>query len=168
MPRRRVPAGLCRIVALGALFSALAGVAGAGAQSARFVDALLAENPATLAATSYLVLAAAGQVAESVSTADAFRALQSKAWGFGREKADGPVTLGKLSLLIMRSFDVPGGLFYRLFPGPRYAARELAYLGLIDGDTSPNRLVSGEEAMRLLGRFLEWHEARSAAGRPGR
>lgn len=47
---------------------------------------------------------------------------------------------------------------YRLLPGPRYAVRELKYMGFVD-DTDASKPVSGEEVIRILGYVLEWKEA---------
>jgi hypothetical protein len=58
----------------------------------------------------------------------------------------------------MRALDIPGGIMYSMFPGPRYAAREIAYLGFVRGSGAPGRTVSGNEVMYILGRVLEWKE----------
>ncbi len=55
----------------------------------------------------------------------------------------------------MRALELKGGLFYGMIPGPRYAARELAYRRLVNGKAHPGRIVSGEEGLRLLGAALE-------------
>ena len=60
----------------------------------------------------------------------------------------------------MKAFEIPGGLLYALFPGPRYACNELAYLGFIKGNNSPYRTLSGEEMLRMMGYALGWKEAR--------
>lgn len=44
---------------------------------------------------------------------------------------------------------------YSLFPGKRYAAREFAYRGFLQGNTSPGRVLSGRDAVHALGRVLE-------------
>jgi hypothetical protein len=44
---------------------------------------------------------------------------------------------------------------YRLFPGPRYAVRELAYLGLLHGKAHSGRYPSGQEAVQVLSSFLD-------------
>ena len=69
-----------------------------------------------------------------------------------------PATLGEVCFLIMETQGIKGGLFYALFPGPRYATRELASLGVLKGYTHPNRVVSGEEVMWILGAVLDWKE----------
>jgi hypothetical protein len=61
----------------------------------------------------------------------------------------------------MQAFEIKGGVMYRIFPGPRYAGRELSYLGLIRGNGSPTRTFDGDEAIGILGRLLEWKEGPS-------
>jgi hypothetical protein len=54
----------------------------------------------------------------------------------------------------MRSFDLKGGILYTLFPGPRYANREMVYLRLVQGRTDPQRFVDGGTFLQILGRTL--------------
>jgi hypothetical protein len=64
----------------------------------------------------------------------------------------------------MRAFDMRGGLFYALFPGPRYAYRELVRLRFIQGRMDPALAVSGERLLRILGRALEHHQDQPGRG----
>jgi hypothetical protein len=73
----------------------------------------------------------------------------------GSHDPGAPITLGELACLIMKTQGMGGGILYTLFPGPRYAARELAYLRLVRGNTHPSRTVTGEEVMRILAAVLE-------------
>jgi outer membrane protein OmpA-like peptidoglycan-associated protein len=50
----------------------------------------------------------------------------------------------------MRAFGIRGSFLYALFPGPRYAFRELDYLRLLPGRRDPALWVSGEELLRML------------------
>jgi len=131
-------------------------------QSNEVIDALLAEEQATLGKAAYLVLTASGAVNESQSVEQAFAALQEKPWGFASAKPEDRVTLGSYASLVMRAFDMRGGLLYTLFPGKRYAAREFAYRDFIQGNTNPGRTLSGRELTHVLGRVLEALGQRSA------
>jgi hypothetical protein len=55
----------------------------------------------------------------------------------------------------MGAFSMKGGLFYALFPGPRYAYRELVHQRLIQERSDPALAVSGERLLRILGRVLD-------------
>jgi len=133
----------------------------AAGQSNAILDQVL-ENPRlNYGQAAYLVLTAAGKLAEDASTADAARALADQGWKVRARPAEDPVSLGEYCLLVMQAFELKGGLFYRVFPGPRYAARELAHRRFITGKAYPGRAVSGEEAVRLLGGALEFRGGRS-------
>ena len=139
----------------------LAGVGSLWGQSNELLDELFEEPATTLEQAAYLVLTAAGRIPDDSSPADAAAALAAQGWTVPERSADEPLTLGEYSYLLMRAFELSGGLMYRIFAGPRYAGRELAYLQLIKGDTSPYRTFSGEEAIGILGRLMERKEEQS-------
>jgi hypothetical protein len=130
-------------------------------QSNELLDTLFEEATISLGQAAYLVLTAAGLVPEDTDPAEAATVLAGQGWIVPERSAEEPLTLGEYSHLLMQAFQLKGGLMYRIFPGPRYAGRELAYLQLIKGDTSPYRTFSGEEAIGILGRLLEWKEEQS-------
>jgi len=72
--------------------------------------------------------------------------------------ADESVRLDRLSLLLMRSFDIKGGLFYTLFKTPHYAYRELAFLNIIQGRHDPGMIVTGERLLFYVSRILSQRE----------
>jgi hypothetical protein len=144
------------VLALLALF-----VLPAAAQSNAILDQIL-ENPRlNYGQAAYLVLTASGKLPESVAPAAAADALEGLGWRIEARAAEDPVSLGEYSWLLMRALELKGGVFYHLFPGPRYAARELAYRRLIQGKAHPGRPVGGEEAVRLLAGALELKGGRS-------
>ena len=128
------------------------------AQSNLVLDELLEEDQASFGKAVYITLTASGIVPDDSSPEQAVAVLEEQNWGLTLRGADEPITLGEMSFLYMRAFDMKGGIMYRLFPSPRYASRELAYLGFINGDSSSRRIPSGEEALRVLGNLLEWKE----------
>jgi hypothetical protein len=99
-----------------------------------------------------------GFVPESATGEEATAAVAEKKLLSQTPPPTEPATLGQVCYLIMETQGIKGGLFYTLFPGPRYATRELASLGLLKGYTHPNRVVSGEEVMWILGAVLDWKE----------
>ena len=144
------------IVFLLALFFAVLPLA---AQSNTVIDTLLDARDAAFGDAAYLVLSAAKIVPEKATPKDAVWTLQARDWGVAGRSAKDPITLGEYAFLLMKAFDIRGGIMYRLFPGPRYACRELAFLGLLEGNTTPNRRLAGDEAVRVLSRFLERRSA---------
>ena len=127
------------------------------AQSNAVIDDILANERMTYGHAVYILGVADGTIPERTSVADAHRQSQTGGLYFGYERED-PVSLGEFSLMLMETFDVPGGLMYTVLPSPRYAARELAFRNVIQGDAYPRMAISGERAMRIIGRVLALQE----------
>lgn len=123
-------------------------------QSNHIIDQLLQEEKATYGKAAYLVFTAADMLREEESEEEAMKRLEET--GLNPQGAGGedPISLGKYSYLIMRAFSMGGGLFYSLFPSPRYASRELGFKGYIRGDSGAYRSLTGREAIAVLGRVL--------------
>jgi len=60
--------------------------------------------------------------------------------------------------LLMQSFDLKGGIFYRIAKGPHHAYRELVYKNVIRGYTDPKMPVSGQQLLSLISRILAMEE----------
>jgi len=136
-------------------FVLLGSALAAWGQSNQIIDALLAEEKASLGSAAYLVLSAAELVDQSATPEQAFAELQAKPWGFDKSGIDDEVKLGAFAHLVMKAFEMRGGVFYTLFPGKRYAAREFAWRDFVQGNTSPGRTLSGRDVTHILGRVLE-------------
>ena len=122
------------------------------------IDLLLEEEHASFGKAVYLVLVASDICGETATLDSALGVLKGKNWGITVKEAENPITLGEYSHLLMKAFNIPGGLLYMLIPGPRYAVRELAYHKLILEDPYPERPVSGNEVMTILTRLIDWKE----------
>ena len=129
------------------------------AQSNTIIDELLEKEAADWGNTAYLVLTAAELIDENTEVSAVLTTLEKQQWNLKSKQEEELITLGDYSYMLMEAFNVPGGLMYKLIPGPRYATRELSYLNFIDYDKSPYRTLSGEEVLRIMGRLLEWKEA---------
>ena len=125
------------------------------AQSNLEIDRLLEQPRASFGAAAYLVLTASGALVQESTEQQALEALREKGWKLTVRQADEPISLGEYCFLLMKAFEVKGGLMYRLFPGPRYAVRELAYLRLLHGKAHSARYPSGQEVVQVLSGFLE-------------
>jgi len=66
--------------------------------------------------------------------------------------------LNILSLVIMQSFDMKGGIMYTLRKNARYAYRELLFRNIIRGRTDPDMLVSGEQLLYYINNVLARQE----------
>jgi hypothetical protein len=125
---------------------------GAAAQTATELERLLALPAVSYGDAAWAVLGASGTTLPENSPAAAYRFVADRGWIPKKARPEGSVTLGDVSLLIMKAFNVRGGFMYTLFPGPRYAYRELVHRRMIQGYSTVK--VSGEGLLRLLSQAL--------------
>jgi len=142
---------LVLILALG--FASLA-----SAQSNETIDAILAEEEATAGSAAYTALTAAEMLDDESSPEKAVTMAQEAGWLPEAVGAKSEATFGMLAHLLMQAFEVKGGLMYRIFPGPRYAAREFVSQGWSQVRREPGETISGEFLLRVTGSFLESRE----------
>ena len=128
------------------------------AQSNALIDDLLKEDKATFGKVAYLCLVSAKLIPDGAGVNDAIAYLEKAKLGITIRKADEPIVLGDLAYLLMKVFKLSGGVMYSLAPGPHYACRELTYLGLISGQTSPYRNITGERALQIVSNVVNWME----------
>jgi hypothetical protein len=131
--------------------------AAAWGQSAAEMEGLLDAGEITCAQAAYFVLAAAlDDPPQNPETA--FGMALEQGWLPANSKNGDSVSLGGLSLLLMKAFDIKGGLMYRLLPFGRYAYREMAGQGFIEGRSYSTFTVSGEQFLRILENVLNKRE----------
>lgn len=85
---------------------------------------------------------------------EAFSFAVERNWLPKNAASEGKASLDGVSLLIMRSFDMKGGLFYSLFRNPHYAYREMVYQELIQGRSDPKMDVSGSMLLFMINRAI--------------
>jgi len=68
--------------------------------------------------------------------------------------AQDAISLERLSLLIMRAFDLKGGPMYGIFHNAHYGYREMVFQDLIQGESDPHNKVSGEEMIFIISSLL--------------
>lgn len=134
-------ASLCVVAAIG--------------QSNDFVDGLIASDSVSVGQAAYLVLVASDNLGEDADAARAFELLGTFGWAPTGASADAPILLKDYAYLLMSAFGLRGGLMYALFPGPRYAYRQLVSSFVIQGRSDPDMAVSGPVAVRMLGRVFD-------------
>ena len=122
------------------------------AQTAQAIEEILATRAVSNQQAAWLVLEAAGVSYRG----DAFRHAAEQGWLTGG--ANDRIRLDQACLLIMRAFDMRGGLFYSLTGSAHYAYRELTYLNVIQERSVPGMEVSGELLLFMTGRILSQFE----------
>ncbi|MDR3020876.1 MAG: hypothetical protein LBU66_08265 [Treponema sp.] len=120
------------------------------AQTATELEALLEIPAVTCAQAAMFVL---GNAVENDAVDDPYQSAVSSGW-LNNTEADEAITLDKLSFLMMKAFDIKGGLMYSLFPNPRYAYRTMTSRNFLQGITDPAMTISGDEFLLVLGRVL--------------
>ena len=131
----------------------------AEAQSNQVIDAVLGQPQAKTAELAYLALVGGGWIDESASPNEALAIAQAKGWIPKKTTADAPMDLATFSALAMRGLRYDGGLGWILFHAKRYAARELIARGIANASGGLDRILSGEEALRMLGKMTSAGEA---------
>jgi len=131
------------------------------AQSNDIVDELLLEEEASFGKTAYLVLIASNLISEDATIDNAVSEVQEQGWKIETRGNNEPIKLGELSLMLMKSLEINGGIMYKITSNARYACRELSYLGLVIGNNSPYRTLSGEEALMFISRVIAWKQNQS-------
>jgi hypothetical protein len=64
------------------------------------------------------------------------------------------ITLEKLSLLMMKAFNIRGGMVYAILPGPRCAFRTMLGRCFIEGPSDPAAAVSGIRFLQILEKVI--------------
>jgi hypothetical protein len=77
-----------------------------------------------------------------------------RAWLPKKAVPEKPITLPELSFLIMKAFDMKGGMMYAILPGPRYSYRSMISRSFIQGAADPAMTVSGDRFLLILGNVL--------------
>ena len=133
-----------------------------GRQSpAQEIETLLGTNAVTYAQAARFALEASDAMAVPDRN-EAFRYAVEREWLPGNVSANDTARLDGISLLLMRSFNIEGGILYSLTNNPHYAYRELIYRDVIRGRTDPAMNVSGELFLFLTGRVLSQRDEAAA------
>ena len=148
----------CQILALTLFLLLLPALA--FAQTASELDAMLAANTVSAARAARFVLGAENLLPAGVSGADAEKAAYDKASSNGwiKSGAGEALTMKDAAFLIMKAFDLKGGVMYSLFGSPRYAYREMVYQKLIMGKADQGMKVSGARLLFILDKTLRYTE----------
>jgi hypothetical protein len=125
-------------------------------QSNELLDLVLSETELSAPSAAYLLASAAGGDMAPDSREAAFSFMEERFAGMGSS-----ISAGEYALLLQQQFDLPRGLVSRIAPSPRYALRDLKFLNMIQGRAHTDTPISGERALRILGRVLTELEVRS-------
>jgi len=121
--------------------------------TAQEIETLLSAKTVTYAQAARFVLEASNALATD-NHEEAFNYAVQQDWLPKKLSSDDSARLNNISLLLMRSFKLKGGIMYAITNSPHYAYRELVYLNVIQNRSDPSVLVSGEQLLYYINRIL--------------
>ena len=122
------------------------------AQTAAELDSLLTADTVSAARAARFVLEASDLLPSGLSGNEAERAAYDMAASNGwiKAAASEAVTMKDVAFLIMKAFNLKGGVMYSLFKNPRYSYREMVYRKIITGKADQGMKVSGSRLLLIL------------------
>lgn len=128
---------------------------GAFSQSNEFVDKLINSKAISLGQAAYLVLVASDNLSDDSDELRAFDLLVQQGMVSSSDNSERSISMAEYAFILSKSFGIKGGIMFTLLPSPRYAYRELVARLIIQGKSDPMMTVSGERAIRMLGRVFD-------------
>jgi len=117
------------------------------------IEILLTARTVTYAQAARFVLEAANALTTD-NRDEAFNYAVQQNWLPKKLSSNDSARLNNTSLLLMRSFNIKGGIMYTLTKSPHYAYRELTYLNVIQNRSDPSVIISGEQLLYCVNRIL--------------
>lgn len=124
-------------------------------QDASKVTEILEAEQLTRAQASYIAASWLEPANESLGFAEAARIAVEQGLLKDGVDVNEPIRLDELAGLCMKTWNVPGGLFYRMTKANRYAYKELAARQFLPGNSDPSFTVSGAEGLNVMYRCME-------------
>ncbi|MGI5090549.1 hypothetical protein ABK01_08030 [Treponema sp. OMZ 305] len=123
-------------------------------QAAEKIDKILETEAATFGQAAYLIQTALDDGSDGLDFETAFERFKSENQNLIRDSvtAEDVIPVKTYAFLLMKAFDVKGGMMYRIYPCPRYAYRDLRYLAVIQGKNNPDASMTGASMLQILGR----------------
>jgi len=127
-------------------------------ETAEEIEKLLSKDIITYAAAARFILEASDTKVTS-DVHEAFLYAVQQKWLPKNAAENDPARLDGISLLIMRSFNMKGGILYSIIKTPHYSYRELVSKNIIQGRADPAMYVSGEKLLFITGKILSQKES---------
>ena len=129
--------------------------AAAFGQAAEKIDKILETEKATFGQATYLIQTALNDGSDELDFETAFDRFKNENENLIRNSvsAEDVIPIKTYAFLLMKAFDVKGGMMYRIYPCPRYAYRDLRYLAVIQGKNNPDAVMQGTSLLQILSRI---------------
>lgn len=124
-------------------------------QSAQKVDDILETTKTTFGQAAYVILTALHDDTDEMDFDTAFDRFKNENQNVIRDSitAKDIIPIKTYAFLLMRAFNIKGGMLYRIYPCPRYAYRDLRYLTVIQGNNNPDASMTGAAMLQILSRI---------------
>ncbi len=122
----------------------------ASAQSSQKLTELIASKNATYGQVAYLCQVYSGQIDENADYEQAFNQFKESNKIKNGVSINSSITLSELSFICTKLGNIKGGLFYTIFPSPRYAFRELKAKGILPQNADPDEKPSGRDVIAVF------------------
>lgn len=124
-------------------------------QSAQRVDDILETTKTTFGQAAYVILTALHDDTDEMDFDTAFDRFKNENQNVIRDSitAKDIIPIKTYAFLLMRAFNIKGGMLYRIYPCPRYAYRDLRYLTVIQGTNNPDASMTGAAMLQILSRI---------------
>lgn len=134
-------------------------------QSNDDIDAFIKKERADFGTAAFFALTASGKMVleEETDYADieeAMEYIKTKKWFSKMPASDSYISAGDASLLMLRAFDINGGIMYKITKDPRYALREMQYRSFLSKNLSNKSDISGGDFLTALSNVAIWHDER--------
>ena len=127
-------------------------------QTAAEMDVMLQADTVSGARLARFVLGSSGLLPPGLSGPQAEKAAYDMALSNGwiTISPEENATQKDAAFLIMKAFNLKGGVMYSLLGNPRYAYREMVYQKLIMGRTDQAMKVSGKKLLQILDKTIKY------------
>ena len=123
----------------------------AHAQSSQAINSISKKEFVTLEEVCYLSAVQQGLVAEDASFSAAFEFLTRINQIPANQQPDMPVPFANLSYIYAQTWNIEGGLMYRIFrSAPRYAYKQLKHDGILSENADPSKYVTGIQSVEIF------------------
>ena len=124
------------------------------AQSSEKISGIIKSEKATCAQISYLPALYGNRISEDDTEAKAFEVLKNDGLFDSSLSTDSEITLAQACYVYAQALGISGGLFYTIFPSPRYAFKEFKAKGLLPNEADPSTKISGRDSLDLFNACL--------------
>lgn len=130
--------------------SVLLSAAAAFSQSADKMTEILDTKTVTYQQAAYFFAVANGMANDSASETAAVEMLKQAKLIKEDVHGNEPIPLNQVAFLCANTWNVKGGLMYRIFKNPRYSFKQLQADGIISYTDDPSKILNGHQFMNVI------------------